>query len=95
MSQLQPIVTWLPLRLFLQFKGIIKITAVNCNAQKKICDEYGIKDFPTLKVVFHLAYSPQNAHPHARMLPRSQMRVKMLIAATLRIEIGAAGNKEE
>jgi hypothetical protein len=34
-----------------QFKGVIKITAVNCNTQKKICDEYGVKDFPTLKVI--------------------------------------------
>lgn len=33
-----------------QFKGIIKVTAVNCNTQKKICDEYGVKEFPTLKV---------------------------------------------
>jgi hypothetical protein len=33
------------------FAGIIKVTAVNCNAQKKICDEYGIKEFPTLKVI--------------------------------------------
>ncbi len=59
-------VTWLPLRIFLQFKGIIKVTAVNCNAQKKICDEYGIKDFPTLKVDFPLAYSPKDACFHAR-----------------------------
>jgi hypothetical protein len=35
-----------------QFAGIIKVTAVNCNAQKKICDEYGVKEFPTLKVSF-------------------------------------------
>ena len=47
----------------LQFKGIIKITAVNCNAQKKICDEYGIKDFPTLKVVFPLALLPTKCIP--------------------------------
>jgi len=33
------------------FKGIIKVTAVNCNTQKKICDEYGVKEFPTLKVI--------------------------------------------
>jgi hypothetical protein len=44
-----------------QFAGIIKITAVNCNAQKKICDEYGVKEFPTLKVSFP---------PHLRSLHR-------------------------
>jgi len=34
-----------------QFKGIVKVTAVNCATQKKICDEYSIKDYPTLKVI--------------------------------------------
>mmetsp|Transcript_23127 Transcript_23127/g.35209 ORF Transcript_23127/g.35209 Transcript_23127/m.35209 type:complete len:405 (-) Transcript_23127:85-1299(-) len=34
-----------------QFKGIIKVTAVDCNSQKKICDEYSVKEFPTLKVI--------------------------------------------
>jgi len=34
-----------------QFKGIVKVTAVNCATQKKICDEYGVKDYPTLKVI--------------------------------------------
>merc|ERR1711966_590359 len=33
------------------FYGVLKVTAVNCNTQKKICDEYGVKDFPTLKVI--------------------------------------------
>jgi len=33
------------------FYGVIKVTAVNCATQKKICDEYGVKDFPTLKVI--------------------------------------------
>ena len=37
-----------------QFYGVIKVTAVNCATQKKICDEYGVKDFPTLKVLLLL-----------------------------------------
>mmetsp|Transcript_20467 Transcript_20467/g.41463 ORF Transcript_20467/g.41463 Transcript_20467/m.41463 type:complete len:407 (-) Transcript_20467:96-1316(-) len=34
-----------------QFKGIIKVTAVDCGSQKKICDEYSVTEFPTLKVI--------------------------------------------
>jgi len=34
-----------------QLRGIIKITAVNCETQKKICDEYSVTTFPTLKVI--------------------------------------------
>ena len=34
-----------------QFYGVIKVTAVYCATQKKICDEYGVKEFPTLKVI--------------------------------------------
>ncbi|EKX45937.1 hypothetical protein GUITHDRAFT_94570 [Guillardia theta CCMP2712] len=34
-----------------QLRGIIKVTAINCGKQKKICDEYSVTSFPTLKVI--------------------------------------------
>jgi protein disulfide-isomerase A6 len=34
-----------------QLSGIIKIAAVNCDQNKKICDDYGVTSFPTLKVI--------------------------------------------
>eukprot|EP00292_Cryptomonas_paramecium_P005861 CAMPEP_0113670062 /NCGR_PEP_ID=MMETSP0038_2-20120614/4926_1 /TAXON_ID=2898 /ORGANISM="Cryptomonas paramecium" /LENGTH=394 /DNA_ID=CAMNT_0000586033 /DNA_START=46 /DNA_END=1230 /DNA_ORIENTATION=- /assembly_acc=CAM_ASM_000170 len=34
-----------------QLKGVIKVTAVNCGKEQKICNEYGVKTYPTLKVI--------------------------------------------
>ena len=34
-----------------QLKGVIRVTAVNCDKEKKICDEYDVKTYPTLKVI--------------------------------------------
>ena len=34
-----------------QLKGVIKVTAVDCVKEKKICSEYDVKTYPTLKVI--------------------------------------------
>eukprot|EP00284_Hemiselmis_tepida_P017695 CAMPEP_0174927628 /NCGR_PEP_ID=MMETSP1355-20121228/19415_1 /TAXON_ID=464990 /ORGANISM="Hemiselmis tepida, Strain CCMP443" /LENGTH=394 /DNA_ID=CAMNT_0016173745 /DNA_START=26 /DNA_END=1206 /DNA_ORIENTATION=+ len=34
-----------------QLKGIVKVAAVDCDAHKKICDDYGVSSHPTLKVI--------------------------------------------
>jgi len=34
-----------------QLRGVVKVTAVDCDAQKKICDEYKVTTFPTIKVI--------------------------------------------
>jgi len=34
-----------------QLKGVIKVAAVNCDKEKKICAEYDVKTYPTLKVI--------------------------------------------
>jgi protein disulfide-isomerase A6 len=34
-----------------QLDRVVKVTAVDCSKEKKICDEYNVKTFPTLKVI--------------------------------------------
>lgn len=34
-----------------QIQGIVKVTAVDCDKHKKICDDYSITSHPTLKVI--------------------------------------------
>jgi len=34
-----------------QLHRIVKVTAVDCGKEKKICDEYGVSSYPTLKVI--------------------------------------------
>mmetsp|Transcript_35783 Transcript_35783/g.88032 ORF Transcript_35783/g.88032 Transcript_35783/m.88032 type:complete len:408 (-) Transcript_35783:294-1517(-) len=34
-----------------QLSGIVKVAAVNCDAHKKLCDDYSVTSHPTLKVI--------------------------------------------